>query len=613
MARPTHDGASLAVWAIVTTLCSVALVVTLQWQRHPANTASGISPIVFFAALMTGLSWGAMVWIDLDPAAMETTVRWFQVAFLLAFTAGVLAGLETSSRMAQLMVISQWLVAAIGFTVAGSALIALGSWVFLPAVAYVYRERQLAMDRLIELQVETRDSAMQAQWTSNHDAVTGKLNRAGLVKQLDMEDSHDGWALFIDLDHFKRVNDRFGHLAGDRVLAEAANRIEHCVGDVGLLARVGGDEFVAVVRGGAEDDALRLAHTIINALEDRSGWDLPSPASGGERQPVGPLVSASIGIAGFTADNLDMDRVVQEADTAMYDVKNGSRGSAALFSTRTHNLPIDRLTDEADFLADLHDGLIEAWAQPIVHLATGHVSHIELLARWRRADGVVTTPDGFLPYVERAGLLPELTDAMLEHAADAIRRLDHHEWLRGAKVAVNISADELAQRDVAAAVQRALALHQIPNGRIAIDLIGATGLGAADTSDVFAQLARLGVGTAIDDFGDSSQSVSALIDVHASIVKLDRALISGAAPNTQRRRAVISALNTLGEGCGYQVVAEAVETVAEARVLYEAGVRHAQGFLFAEPKPLAELMQNATREAIAEYTSDLHQMVDISR
>lgn len=602
VAHTSHQLEPLIFWAAFTALASAALALVIHGQHGPAPTASGISRTSFVMAVLLGASWGMLPWIDLNATSVDDAARWFQVSMLLAFTAGVLAGLEASSRLAQLLVISIWTVAAVGFTATGADMIALASWAFIPAVSYVYQERQRALDMLVDLQVETTDGVRQAEWRSRHDPVTGKLNRIGLQARLEAEPPHPGWAMFIDLDHFKRVNDQHGHVTGDQVLGEAADRIERRVGEKGLMARIGGDEFLAIVRTPTEGEAISTAEAVIEELERPGGWGIPEP---GPRR-TSPI-SASIGITPFAASTFDMDRVVQEADSAMYTAKNSGRGRAVIYRAVEHGQEKDRLSMENELRSDLASGLLEAWGQPIVHLATGEVTHVELLARWRRSDGSVLAPETFLPFVKKAAMLPDLTDAMLEHAADVIRRFASHEWLRDAKLAVNISAEEFTQRDVASAFQTALARHEIPKGRIVIDLIDAVGLDSADTASVFGRLARLGVGTAIDDFGESTQSVAALIDVHASIVKLDRALVRGSRVDSDRRKAVIAALQMLGEGCGYSVVAEGVETVAEANVLYDAGVRYAQGFLFAEPKPIGELMQESTREAIAEFTSELPQ------
>lgn len=372
---------------------------------------------------------------------------------------------------------------------------------------------------------------------------------------------------YLDLDHFKAINDVWGHRTGDRILQTVAERlIGFDYGDVGFeLSRIGGDEFVLFAS--APTPPLTWLEGLGKALLD--AVDNQMEVNGRQHE-----VNASVGIATSTADST-LDSLLLEADSSLIHAKQ-ERGTAVVYDRNTsrtgelvHDLPIA-----------LSQGQIGAYLQPVVDIHTGVVSHVEALARWTRPDGESVSPGEFIPLVESYGLAEKLTITILQSVRDIV--VDRH-IPSSVRVWVNVSPREL---DVANFAERFVSILYrlgLPPARIGIEITETAAV--RDPKRLAVELRRLrevGVSIAIDDFGNGYSPLGYLRNLPVDIVKLDRSLVANIDVDVANQYLVIGVVG-LAHQLGITIVAEGVEKPEERRWLAEHGVTRAQGFLFGRP------------------------------
>jgi diguanylate cyclase (GGDEF)-like protein len=431
----------------------------------------------------------------------------------------------------------------------------------------------------------SREVLTDAQWRIQRmamvDALTGLPNRAAL---------HDGMAaalaraarggtkmsiLMIDLDSFKPVNDRHGHLVGDRVLKEAAGRMDAVLRGGEMLARFGGDEFVALIDEGADvAGAYRVAERIIAALSEPMRID-----------SVGAQIGASIGIARFPDDAQEGDELLRRADLALYRAKSGGRGRACHFDPALDNALAEREKLEGALRLAIERGHIVPHYQPVVDLADRHVRGVELLARWQDPDQGLRMPSEFIPLAERAGLIGALTMSMLRRACEDMRRMPA-QW----RISVNIAPEQIQGKDLVEQIVDVLRATRTDPRRLEVELTE-----TALVADVQAArrtieaLKRHGITVALDDFGTGYSSLSYLSELPFDKIKIDRSFVATLHERHESVKIVQSIIG-LGASLGVQVVAEGVETERDARTLAGLSCNAAQGYLFARPMALDALL-----------------------
>ena len=430
---------------------------------------------------------------------------------------------------------------------------------------------------------EQRERQREVRRLATYDDLTGALNRATAVSRLrarlaDATEQDAIAVLFIDLNNFKQVNDRFGHAVGDEVLRVMAERFGTHIRGHDLLARVGGDEFLAVVEThGSPALAQRVAERLSQAAQE--------PVALG-RQLI--TLGANIGISHFPGDGIDADALVGNTDIAMYEAKRAGEEAPRRFT--------GDLRDERAREFDLRDRLTEAFDrhelvlhyQPQVELATGRVVGLEALVRWQDPVHGLLQPGAFLTTLEAAGLLPRLAPYVLDQACRdnalliAAGELD-------VPVAVNVTSGCFASRHFLSQVEQALADHGLAADRLGIELAetGPTASLALAQSHAEA-LHRLGATIAMDDFGTGFSSIARLREHHFSTLKIDRTFI-GRLPGTDLDAALVAGMLGIGRGLGMSMVAEGVETEAQRDFLLAQGCRLGQGWLYGRAMPLADL------------------------
>jgi diguanylate cyclase (GGDEF)-like protein/PAS domain S-box-containing protein len=410
-----------------------------------------------------------------------------------------------------------------------------------------------------------------------HDTLTDLPNRALLLDRLDQalaRAARSGRAcalMFVDLDHFKQINDLHGHAAGDQVLIIVADRLARAVRPGDSVARFGGDEFVVLAenidgRQGAQDVAERIRSDLDNAI-----------TLGGRRIAIG----CSIGIA--ISDRHNPDTLLREADTALYRAKGAGRNCWELYDQAMRTQAQRRLAIE-QLLRDAIDGEgLVVYYQPIVDLGSGMVTGSEALARIHDPDGRIVEPEEFIAIAEDCGLIIPLGAAVLRRACEQQSRWrdDRPELER---VAVNVSGRQLSAPDFAARVADTLAVCGLPPERLCIELTESVLIDAETSAqkEIFA-IHALGVTLAADDFGTGWSSLAHLRRFHFDIVKIDRTFVAGLGTDKDDTE-VVKAVIGLGRALGLRTVAEGVETQQQNDLLVGLGCDYAQGYLYGRPE-----------------------------
>jgi diguanylate cyclase (GGDEF)-like protein len=411
------------------------------------------------------------------------------------------------------------------------------------------------------------------------DPLTGLANRAALVQHLrstipGARADRPVSVLFCDLDRLKVVNDALGHDVGDDLIRAVADRWRDVVGGEGVLARIGGDEFVVCTD--RPQRALALARAMHDALEGPVVVD-------------GAVLSTrtSIGIAATADAGTAVDSLLRDADAAMYRAKAAGGGRTVVFDDGIRAEAMRRMAVEHVVADAVEGGSVDVHLQPIVDLATGRIVVVEALLRLVDHDGQPVDASVAVAVAEEAGLIVRLGDRVLERACAALRGL----WDAGHRipaVAVNTSASQLVAGGFPAHVEAVLARHQLPPSALVIEVTESVLLdvdGPAATA--LAVLAGRGVGVAMDDFGSGYSSLSHLGRLHLTQLKLDGGFMEGAAGAVTE--VVLDGVIRIAHGLGIPVVAEKVEDAEQVLQLRRLGCDMAQGWFFCRALPPAEL------------------------
>ena len=384
--------------------------------------------------------------------------------------------------------------------------------------------------------------------------------------------------LFLDLDRFKDVNDTQGHEAGDRLLQAIAGRLRACVRGSDLVGRLGGDEFLVLLRDVERpEDAAVVARKIIAAIAE------PVTLAHGDAK-----IGCSIGIALHGPGNADLEALLRAADTAMYAAKDAGRNTFEFYDDSFFRKVQRRVKLEQELRQALAGGELSLVYQPGLCLADDTVSGIEALLRWTGPDGTARSPVEFIPIAEDSGEIVAIGRWVLGEACAQARRW-HEQGLEFGRIAVNVSAVQLRDPQFADEVLAICATHGWPTDRLELELTESALMRDTDvlrrTFDLFAANA---VTLAVDDFGTGFSNLGYLHRFPVRHLKIDRAFVQRmhVAP---RMLGLTQAVVSLGHSLGMAVVAEGVEDAATLALLRAQGCDQAQGYLIARPLPANEL------------------------
>jgi diguanylate cyclase (GGDEF)-like protein len=412
-----------------------------------------------------------------------------------------------------------------------------------------------------------------------HDPLCGLPNRNFFSERLEtvLADVKRGGApaavFYIDLDHFKDVNDTLGHPVGDELIRNVTLRLSHIMRGDDLVARLGGDEF-AVITAASSD------HAALHDIASRMIATLCAPYSISGHTIV---IGASIGIAVIDQRSGGSADIMRYADMALYRAKNEGRNRACIYDAVMDADLSQRKLVEQDLRETLEKGSLKVFYQPIFNAGGDKVMGVEALARWLHPTRGFVPPGEFIPIAEHSGLIIELGANVLRRAC-----LDGLEW-PGITVSVNVSPLQFRRLDFVAMVERILAETGFDPKQLELELTETTLLGNVESAEAaMRRLKALGVRFALDDFGTGYSSLLYLRRFPFDKLKIDRSFVSSieTAPDAA---AIVHAVVSLGRGLGMKVTAEGVETAEQHLFLRAAGVHYMQGFRFGRPTESAEI------------------------
>jgi len=422
---------------------------------------------------------------------------------------------------------------------------------------------------------------------AHHDSLTGLFNRYNLEIRLSQalltarREKHFLAVLFIDLDHFKVINDTLGHAIGDQLLVEVARRLQGCVRESDIVARQGGDEFVVVINTlDSPAVASLVAAKILHALSQP--YDISN-----NRLHTSP----SIGIAIFPGDGEDAETLMKNADAAMYHAKGQGRNNLQYFTAELNAAASERLLLERELREALKQNQLELHYQPQFAADADDFVRpqaVEALVRWRHPQRGLVPPGRFIPVAEESGLIEAIGNWVLDEAGRQLA-----EWKRAGigprRVAVNISVHQLRNGGLVERVGNILKNHHLAHDELELEITESAAMSnPASAIEQLEALRHLGVTLAIDDFGTGYSSLAYLKRLPIQILKLDQTFVRDI--ETDENDAAISAATlALAHSLGLKVVAEGIETEGQSRFLRAHGCDLLQGYLYGRPEPAATL------------------------
>lgn len=416
---------------------------------------------------------------------------------------------------------------------------------------------------------------------ANEDALTGLSNRRHFEVEVKTwieglkQHGREFAVLYIDLDRFKFVNDTLGHDAGDRLLVSVADTLRELTDEADLVARLGGDEF-AILRplGSSALEISGLADEIVSRMQAPFMCEGKSTACG-----------ASVGVAIAKTNTQNPDRIVADADEALYHAKDNGKGRWSFFTEEMHAQSIATKQLASDLLLACERQEFIPYFQPLIEAETGMIASVETLVRWDHPTRGVLPPGAFLDTARNIGILKRVDEIMFACLKDAISRFDKAH-VAIPRFAVNVSAARLADPTF---------IHDVRSSGIAperltieilesvyLDRIGEVVRWTIDELD------ELGVTIALDDFGTGHASVRGLLEIRPSILKIDRQFIQPVVEDPSTRPLVASIVG-IGKSLGMRIVAEGVETDEHARIVSNMGCDYLQGFHFGKPMSSEDL------------------------
>ncbi|MGH6769504.1 MAG: putative bifunctional diguanylate cyclase/phosphodiesterase [Xanthobacteraceae bacterium] len=450
--------------------------------------------------------------------------------------------------------------------------VALAGFVLLAILVYMNMRRTAAT-------IASGESRLR--YLALHDPLSGLPNRVYFSERLEAaiesvrKGSPAATVLYIDLDHFKDVNDTLGHPVGDELIRAVTQRLKQALRNDDLVARIGGDEFAVITTAGTD-------HSALQAIASRLIAALCAPYLIGNQTIV---IGASIGIAvihervGSSAD------IMRHADMALYRAKNEGRNRACIYDTAMDSDLLKRKLVENDLRAAIEKDELQVAYQPIVNSSGEKIVAVEALCRWTHPVRGEIRPSEFIPIAENSGLIIELGEWILRRAC-----LDGKAWPDIA-VSVNVSPLQFRRADFVDVVERILEETRFDPNRLELEVTESTLLGNVDTAELaMFRLKALGVRLALDDFGTGYSSLLYLRRFPFDKLKIDRSFVHSI-ERAADAAAIVHAVVSLGRGLGMKVTAEGVETAEQQLFLRAAGIHSMQGFRFGRPGPAVNITQ----------------------
>ncbi len=473
----------------------------------------------------------------------------------------------------------------LGLTIAVIALLIIGSSISAALADKKLQHKEQDLRRVNTLLSQLDQARVALQQVAHYDALTNLINRRGfnqLFAEKLIEKTVQGGMLavmFLDIDHFKRINDSLGHDAGDELLKVIAGHIKSSTrSHEDVVARFGGDEFCILMSLNDRDEAQHMAQRIMSKMKE------PIELAG--RRMV---MTTSIGISVFPDDGKTSEELLKHADLALYQSKGSGRNSLHFFSANLKT----RASLELQLEEELRNALrseagLTLYYQPIYDLSSRKVSKLEALVRWRHPLHGLLAPDRFIGIAEANGLIAELDNWVLRKACEDLAALSRHGFAE-LKIAVNCSALNLAREELAEEIANALSSAGVAPQRLELEVTENALMGNIDsTVALLRQIRNLGVSLSIDDFGTGYSSLAYLKRLPLNTLKIDRSFIQDVPQSTQDKE-IVQAIIVMAHTLHLQVVTEGVESEQQYEFLAQYGCDFIQGYLLSRAMPLEEL------------------------
>ncbi|MHC8390667.1 putative bifunctional diguanylate cyclase/phosphodiesterase [Pseudomonas sp. MDT2-39-1] len=473
----------------------------------------------------------------------------------------------------------------LGLTVAMMTLLIIGSSISAALADKKLQHKECDLQRVNTLLGQLDQARLSLQKVAHYDALTNLINRRGfnqIFSEKLLEKTNEGGMLaviFLDIDHFKRINDSLGHDAGDELLKVLASHIKASVrSNDEVVARFGGDEFCILIGLHDREEARHMAQRIMLKMKE------PIELAGRSM-----VMTTSIGISVFPQDGTTCEELLKNADLALYQSKGSGRNGLHFFSPHMKTRATLELQLEEELRHALRndDGLI-LYYQPIYELKTGQVTKLEALIRWQHPVHGLLAPDRFIAIAEANGLIAELNNWVLRKTCEDLGELSR-QGREDLKIAVNCSPLNLAREDLADEIENALRIAGVAPHRLELEVTENALMGnLANTLVLLKQIRSLGVSLSIDDFGTGYSSLAYLKRLPLNTLKIDRSFIQDVPKATQDME-IVHAIIIMAHTLHLQVISEGVETSEQYDFLERLGCDFVQGHLLSRPVPMAEL------------------------
>ncbi|WP_024851046.1 EAL domain-containing protein [Hydrogenovibrio kuenenii] len=430
-----------------------------------------------------------------------------------------------------------------------------------------------------------KESEEQIHRLVHFDSLTSLANRETLVKRLKQnitsaEQSHNQVALlFIDLDHFKNINDTLGHYVGDQLLMEVGHRIAELLSPDYLLARQGGDEFIVAMPNANENEVAHLAESILKSVSSEMLLE-----------NLNLQITPSIGISIFPQDGTDADSLLKNADTAMYQAKRDGRNTYRFFAAEMQENAAQIMSVESALRTALVRNEFELYYQPQISVETNTVIGAEALIRWNNPGLGRVSPAEFIPIAEQSGQILEIGNWVLQTAVEQIKEWKDKE-LPIVNIAVNLSAAQFRDESLPNQIIELLSQNKVDPSYLTVELTETLAMSNPYSAvQIMDQLTSHGIKIAIDDFGTGYSSLNYLKKFKATKLKLDQSFVQDVVDDLDDR-SIIEGMISLARSLGLKTIAEGVETKEQLAFLTEKGCDEIQGFYFSKPLPADEFGQ----------------------
>ena len=555
------------------TLAAVAITFVVPFFQRFTDKF-GVPLIPAWGLVGSQLVGASVLWFDLSSAnSLTFTLAASGIMFgSCAFTLVTLGPVKTLSRMAVMFAI---LPSAVAAMFAGHTAFALAFLLFTVIMgAYGVPQMHRAYTKFILGHSQNVNDVAAAQALAREDPLTGLHNRVGISYFFQNNRESYRSAFFIDLDRFKKVNDEAGHLAGDRLLRGVATRLTESAPEGSAISRVGGDEFMILMPLSDCDELVELGKQVIALLEE------PFSLSGSTYS-----ISASIGVALIDSAST-LERVFHESDNAMFRAKRTGRGRVTVFTEEmeTELRARESLEKEVYWLIDR--GKFPVYGQPVYDLNTGAINSVELLVRPKLRNGNRLPPALLLPVLEELKLIDVLTISILKNAIQARAKWREIPELANVPISINVPPLALAGDWLLPELRALVSTYKLKPGELIFEVTEqAIAQDSEKSHENLKAMRETGVDLVLDDFGVGYSSLSLLLNLPVSAVKVDRSIVQSADQSKVGGR-FLQAIIEVARSLDLDVVAEGVETRDQLISAHKAGANLGQGYLFARPKPL---------------------------